>query len=60
MSKTIAALLWLLVMCISLAIIISPLAAVISFFAVSVTFYLFGEKNKQRETKDSINTPKNE
>lgn len=50
MSKTIAALLWPLVMCISLAIIISPLAAVISFFAVSVTFYLFGEKiNKEKQ-----------
>lgn len=53
MNKTVAALLFLLVMCTSLTILISPLAAVITFFAVAITFYLSEKKDQQKDSKDS-------
>lgn len=60
MNKTVATLLFLLVMCASLAILISPLAAVITFFAVAITFYFGEKKDQQKDSKDSTTPSKNE
>ncbi|MCP5245173.1 MAG: hypothetical protein H6937_04145 [Burkholderiales bacterium] len=50
MNKTLEVLIWLLVMCILLGFITSPLAAVTSFITVSVTYFLVREKNVPEET----------
>lgn len=50
MNKTLQVLIWLLVMCIMLGLITSPLAAAVSFITVSITYFLVREKNVSEET----------
>lgn len=50
MNKTAQVLIWLLVMCIMLGLITSPLAAAVSFLMVSITYFLVREKNVPEET----------
>jgi uncharacterized membrane protein YphA (DoxX/SURF4 family) len=50
MNKTLQVLIWLLVMCIMLGFITSPLAAAVSFIMVSITYFLVREKNVPEET----------
>ncbi|MBA2483180.1 MAG: hypothetical protein H0V39_01935 [Nitrosomonas sp.] len=50
MNKTLQVLIWLLVMCIMLGFITSPLAAAVSFIMISITYFLVREKNVPEET----------
>ncbi|MDR4515076.1 hypothetical protein [Nitrosomonas sp.] len=50
MNKTLEVLIWLLVMCIMLGFITSPLAAATSFIMVSITYFLVREKKVPEET----------
>lgn len=60
MNKTMEVLVWLLVMCIMLGFMTSPLAAAVSFIMVSVTYFLVREKNVPEETDKNEDVVKND